>query len=231
MKRRPSSIVSQLVRRRDFLGDDGGVAVELGLLASFFLVPLLLGIIQYGLYFNATQSLAAAPTERLAMVVPHEDFHAQIDGLPRRIEEAAATLVGFLAGAAALNEQALDAELFLKKSEIVNRYFDRLSAIYKSARGGALSETVARAEPQRLMGVLQQECSAIQPAPRSFNKCVSAANNAGLAFDHTYTKYYPLLYQVYEGCGKDLKCTAQKIMAAPRKRRERDLVAYFESLK
>jgi len=60
MKRRLSSIVSPLVRRWDFLGDGGGVAVELGLLASFFLVPLLLGIIQYGLYFNATQSLAAA---------------------------------------------------------------------------------------------------------------------------------------------------------------------------
>ena len=60
MKRRPPSIVLQLLRRRDFLGDDGSVAVELGLLASFFLVPLLLGIIQYGLYFNATQSLAAA---------------------------------------------------------------------------------------------------------------------------------------------------------------------------
>jgi Flp pilus assembly protein TadG len=60
MKRRLPSIASRLLRRRDFLGDDGGVAVELGLLASFFLVPLLLGIIQYGLYFNATQSLAAA---------------------------------------------------------------------------------------------------------------------------------------------------------------------------
>ena len=62
MKRRLPSIVSRLVRchRRDLLGDDGSVAVELGLLASFFLVPLLLGIIQYGLYFNATQSLAAA---------------------------------------------------------------------------------------------------------------------------------------------------------------------------
>jgi len=178
-----------------------------------------------------TESLTAASTERIAMVVPHEDFHAQIDGLPRRIEEAAATLVGFVAGAAALNEQALDPELFLKKSEIVNRYFDRLSAIYKAARRGALSEASARAEQQRLLGVLHQECSAIQPSPRSFNKCVSAPNNAGLAFDHTYTKFYPLLYQVYEGCGKDLKCTAQKIMAAPRKRRERDLMAYFEHFK
>jgi hypothetical protein len=175
-----------------------------------------------------TESLAAASTERVAMVVPHEDFHAQIDGLPRRIEEAAATLVGFVTGAAALNEQPLDAELFLRKSEIVNRYFDRLSAIYKAARHGAFSEAAARAEQRRLLEALGSECSAIRPNPRSFNKCVSVSNNAGLAFDHTYTKYYPLLYRVFESCGKDLKCTAQRIMAAPRKRHERDLLAYFE---
>ena len=177
-----------------------------------------------------TEALASASAERVAMVVPHEDFHAQIDGLPRRIEEAAATLVGFVTGAAALNKQAVDAELFLRKSEIVNRYFDRLSAIYKEARHGGLSEAAARAEQRRLLESLREECSAIRPTPRSFNRCVSAPNNAGLAFDHTYTKYYPLLYRVYEGCGKDLKCTAQRIMAAPRKGRERDLVAYFERL-
>ena len=175
-----------------------------------------------------TESLAAASSERIAMVVPHEDFHAQLDGLPRRIEEAAATLVGFVTGAAVLHEQPLDAELFLKKSEIINRYFDRLSAIYNQARCGALSEAAARAEQRRLLKGLGEECSAIRPNPRSFNKCVSAANNAGLAFDHTYTKYYPLLYRVYEGCGKDLKCTVKTIMAAPRKRHERDLLAYFE---
>jgi len=175
-----------------------------------------------------TKSLAAASAERVAMVVPHEDFHAQIDGLPRRIEEAAATLVGFVTGAAALHEQPLDAELFLRKSEIVNTGFDRLSAIYKKARRGAVSESAARAEQRRLLDALREECSAIRPNPRSFNKCLSASNNAGLAFDHTYTKYYPLLYRIYEGCGKDLKCTVQTIMAAPRKRRERDLLAYFE---
>jgi len=46
MKRRLPSIISRLVRRWDFLGDDGSVAVDLGVLASVFLVPLLLGIIQ-----------------------------------------------------------------------------------------------------------------------------------------------------------------------------------------
>jgi hypothetical protein len=177
-----------------------------------------------------TESLASDSAERVAMVVPHEDFHAQIEGLPRRIQEAAATLVGFVTGATALDEQALDADLFLKKAEIVNRYFDRLSAIYRTARRGSLSEAAARAEQGRLLQALREECSAIQPEPRSFNKCLSAANNAGLAFDHTYTKYYPMLYRVYAACGKDLKCTTQRIMTAPRKRRERDLVAYFEKL-
>ena len=49
-----------------------------------------------------TQTLAAATPQRLAAVVPHEDFHAQVRELPDRIAEAASTLAGFLTGAAAL---------------------------------------------------------------------------------------------------------------------------------
>jgi Flp pilus assembly protein TadG len=62
MKRRPPIVASQPARGRcpRFLGDAGSVAVELGLLGGLFLVPLMLGIIQYGIYFNATQALAAA---------------------------------------------------------------------------------------------------------------------------------------------------------------------------
>lgn len=62
MKQLLSSILSRAAQRyrRDVLGDDGSVAVELGVLGSLFLVPLLLGIVQYGLYFDATQALAAA---------------------------------------------------------------------------------------------------------------------------------------------------------------------------
>jgi len=174
-----------------------------------------------------THSLAAASTERRSMVVPHEDFHAQIDGLPDRIAEAAATLVGFVTAAAALNEAPADADLFLGKAEMVNRAFDRLSAVYKAARRGAVSRHAALEEKQRVLTALQRECAQVSPKPRSFNICLSAANNAGLAFDHTYTKFYPLVYSVYAACGKDLKCTVRQIMAAPRKKREREVAAYL----
>ena len=45
-----------------------------------------------------TVSLAEAPTERLLVVVPHEDFHNQREArkAPTEVAEAAATLVGFL---------------------------------------------------------------------------------------------------------------------------------------
>jgi hypothetical protein len=174
-----------------------------------------------------TSSLATATTERRAMVVPHEDFHAQIKDLPDRIAEAAATLIGFVTAATALNEAALDADLFLRKAEMVNRAFDHLSEVYNTARRGEISKQVAREEQRSVLGSLAQECAAVSPRPRSFNECLSAANNAGLAFDHTYTKFYPLIYSVYAACGKDLKCTAQRILAAPRKRSERDVAVYL----
>jgi hypothetical protein len=177
-----------------------------------------------------TQSLASASPDRLVMVVPHEDFHAQIRGLPDRIAEAAATLVGFATGAMALDEAPLEADLFFQKAEIVNRYFDRLSRVYRAARRGQASERSAREEQRRLLGAFEQECTAIVPSPHSFNKCLSASNNAGLAFDHTYTKFYPLLYGVYAACGKDLKCLTRKIFAAPHTKSEREVAAYFERL-
>ena len=45
-----------------------------------------------------TVSLAEASTERLLVVVPHEDFHNQHEArkAPTEVAEAAATLVGFL---------------------------------------------------------------------------------------------------------------------------------------
>ena len=64
----------------------------------------------------------------------------------------------------------------------------RLSRVYQSARDGEISTPDALDAKQRLFRALEQECAAIRPEPRSFNKCVSVANNAGLAFDHTYTE-------------------------------------------
>lgn len=182
-----------------------------------------------------TQALAAAPVERLATVVSHEDFHIQVRELPDPIAEAATTLVGFVAGSAAAEsigraDLRLDAELFLRKAAIVNRSYERLSRVYQSVRVGVLSKARALEEKQEMLRALEQECGSVQPAPQSFNRCVSAPNNAGLAFDYTYTRYYPLVYAVYEGCGHDLRCTVQKIEDAPRKVREAEVVRYLASL-
>ena len=44
---------------------------------------------------------------------------------------------------------------------------------------------------------LERSCSAITPDPVSFNKCPAAMNNAGLAFDRTYTAHYPMFHELY----------------------------------
>lgn len=173
-----------------------------------------------------TEALATAAPERIATIVPHEDFHSQIQALPDRIAEAAATLVGFVVGAAAIHNN--DAELFLEKANLINRYYDQLHEIYQAARTRKLSKRAALGEKRPLFAALQRECASIAGRPRSFGKCVSAPNNAGLAFDYTYTKYYPLLYRVFSACKQESKCTVEAIVNAPKKRSESELAAYFQ---
>ena len=167
-----------------------------------------------------SQSLAAATPERIAMVVPHEDFHSQISALPDRIAEAAATLVGFLVASL-----ASDAEIFLQKSEIVNRRYRELRSIYQAKlfKPSALEKQASPSPPS------SRNAQSIRGEPRSFNKCLSAPNNAGLAFDYTYTKYYPLLYRVWSSCERDSKCTVEIIVNAPKKRSEQEVANYFEN--
>jgi len=100
-----------------------------------------------------------------------------------------------------------DPELFLRKAGIVNSCHARATAMYSRARddGG-----VWAAKP-RLFAELQQECAAITPDPASFKKFVGAANNAGLAFDYTYTKYYPLFYELHAAQGRNLQATVGAI--------------------
>src|ERR1700680_2673712 len=172
-----------------------------------------------------TEALATAAPERIATVVPHEDFHSQIEALPDRISEAAATLVGFVVGAAAIENN--DAELFLKKANLIDLYYEKLRKTYQAARQHQLSKRAALEEKRSVFAALQTACASI-PEPRSFGKCVSAPNNAGLAFDYTYTKYYPLLYQVFLACKQDSKCTVGAIVNAPKKRSEATVTSYFE---
>lgn len=163
-----------------------------------------------------TVSLAEAPTERLLVVVPHEDFHNQREArkAPTEVAEAAATLVGFLtasgfakdrfgAGSATALSLARDAELFLQKAILINQYYDKVSGLYRDFRSGALTPEQTLEQKTRIFSELQRSCAGIAPEPVSFNKCPAAMNNAGLAFDRTYTRHYPMLYDLYTRLGSD----------------------------
>ncbi|HZS49226.1 MAG TPA: hypothetical protein VFA54_00080 [Bryobacterales bacterium] len=171
-----------------------------------------------------TTSLQNSTMERLLVVVPHEDFHVHKNSekLPASVTEAASTLIGFLTaiefaqqkfGMASPVYQNLskEPELFLRKAEVVNRYYPEFKMLYASARAGRIGREEALAAKQNLFARMEEECGAITPDPTSFNKCLAAANNAGLAFDYTYTKNYPLLYELFLAKDRQMRPTIEAI--------------------
>lgn len=171
-----------------------------------------------------TPALADATVERVLVVVPHEDFHNQPEArrATPEVAEAAATLVGFLTarefakheyGAESNRFQRLDrdAGLFLRKSEVVNRYYDEVHNVYESFRSGSITRDEALGKKAELFSTLQRDCLAIAPDPASFNKCPAAMNNAGLAFDRTYTQHYSMMFDVYKQAGEDTKATIAQL--------------------
>jgi hypothetical protein len=174
-----------------------------------------------------TASLANESVERFLVVVPHEDYHAskELQRLPPTWSEAASTLIGFLTAAEVARQHfgessevyqnlRREPELFLRKAEIVNRYHAQLRQLYTAAHAGQISERAALAQKQQAFEELHQACLAISPEPKSFNRCPAANNNAGLAFDETYTKYYPIVYQLYLAEGRALKPTLDALQNA-----------------
>ena len=167
-----------------------------------------------------TSSLAAASVERLLVVVPHEDFHQhkQVRDAPSQAGEAAATLAGFLTAAEFARTKfgedsqtyrrlAAEPEIFLRKAEIVNRYYDELARLYADAAAKRVSKPAALERKREVFARLERECNAIQPEPASFNKCPGALNNAGLAFDRTYTASYAAAYAVFLANQRDVRAT------------------------
>jgi hypothetical protein len=171
-----------------------------------------------------TPALAAATVERVLVVVPHEDFHDQPEARtsPPEIAEAAATLAGFLTASEFAREaygvrsehfQRLrdDAWLFLRKAQIVNSYYDRVSSLYQSFRLRTISRETALAKKAALFAELQRDCAAITPEPASFNRCPAVMNNAGLAFERSYTKHYSMMFDAYLRSGEDAKSTIAQL--------------------
>lgn len=164
-------------------------------------------------------ALAEASLERALVVVAHEDFHNQPEARRASFDmaEAAATLTGFLTardfvklryGDESEIFQRLDreAERFLVKARIVNTYYRRLDGVYDAYAAGALTRDEALARKAALYAALEQECEASEPGV-SFNSCPAAMNNAGLAFDRTYTHHYPTWFELHESLDRDTGAT------------------------
>ncbi len=174
-------------------------------------------------------ALAEASLERALVVVAHEDFHNQPEARQASFDmaEAAATLTGFLTarefvriryGDESEIFQRLDreAERFLVKAHIVNAYYRRLDGVYNAYEAGALTRDEALARKAALYAALEQECEASEPAV-SFNSCPAAMNNAGLAFDRTYTHHYPTWFELHESLDRDTGATVaafRRVLAA-----------------
>ena len=190
-----------------------------------------------------TSALQHASTERFLVVVPHEDFHGSEDlqKLPATLNEAASTLIGFLtAGEVAREKFGADSEvyrnllrepqLFLQKAAIVNSYHAQVGQLYAEVQSGQMPEAEALAQKERLFQEIHQSCQAISPNPRSFNKCPAANNNAGLAFDETYTKYYPMMYELYGAKGQNLTATINALKRALASKSEAEALQLLQEL-
>ena len=188
-------------------------------------------------------SLAHESVERFLVVVPHEDFHAnkELRKLPATWGEASATLIGFLTAGEVARQKfgensevyqnlQREPELFARKAEIVNRYHAQLSQLYAAAHAGQISERDALEQKQQAFEELHQACMAISPEPKSFNRCLAANNNAGLAFDETYTKYYPMMYQLYLSEGRELKPTIDALERAMNAKTDEEALQNLKSV-
>jgi hypothetical protein len=188
-------------------------------------------------------SLANESVERFLVVVPHEDFHSnkELRKLPAALAEASATLAGFLTAAEVARQKfgensevyqnlQREPEIFARKAEIVNRSFSRLRELYDGFHASQISESDAQVRKQQAFDELQRECLAITPESKSFNRCPAVLNNAGLAFDETYTKYYPLMYQVYLAQDRALKPTLNALQSALNARSEDEALSNLQRL-
>lgn len=160
-----------------------------------------------------TRSLEEATDERALMVVAHEEAHEDphLERLPSEVSEAATTLLGILTAAEFAEHDGdrvtathlfEDARTFRRKAEAVNALHTTLRTLYSEfhARKRTLAETIA--EKERLFDEHATKCKNFGRA-YSINPCLPASNNAGLAFDHTYTRAYPRLYALFEACEYD----------------------------
>jgi len=189
-----------------------------------------------------TPSLLRSSTERFIMAVLHEDFHEQVrDKLPNEaMNESFATFIGLAAASQFARDEfgetseayinlSGDTENFLQAAHLANGYHKKLGVIFKSHHDDAITARHAATKKAKIFSQLKIECNEL-PTPTTVWRC-PGFNNAHLAFSVTYSRHYPLAYELYMAKGQDLTATMQAILEVSQKRlSEEEAVDYLQSI-
>jgi len=172
-----------------------------------------------GIKTPVTKSLIESPLSRFIHVVFHEDWHEQID-LPLGIEEPSAEVVGYNAAMLFAEEKfgqdsevydTLNEELSKKhrESEIYRDYYEQLDAVYSSFHAGAITEKETLSEKEQLLKSMGDELKDL------WGGKPDQLSNAFIAFQMTYQRHFPLMYQVFSKTDFDLVETVEILRAMP----------------
>jgi hypothetical protein len=166
-----------------------------------------------------TETLLQAPLHRFIQVVFHEDWHEQID-LPHGLEEPSAEIVGYAAAIRFAGDRfGPDSQVYLTlksnfekklgESEVYREYYARLDALYAQYQDGRLSELDTLIRKDRLLEAMGNDLYDI------WGGKPDQLNNAFIAFQMTYLRHFPLMYQVFEATGFDLSKTIPIFLSMP----------------
>jgi len=180
----------------------------------FYEIPSIAGV-----KTPVTKLLLREPLHRFIFIIFHEDWHEQID-LPLGIEESSGEVIGYAAamlfvgerfGRDSLVYKDLQGELErkVKTSHIFLSYYDELTSLYSAFHRGAISEAETLTQKKRLLEAMS--AAFISAARIKFDQL----NNAFIAFQMTYTRHLPLMYEVFLATGEDVYQTVAIFKAMP----------------
>ena len=155
-----------------------------------------------------TESLLQAPLYRFIQIIFHEDWHEQID-LPHGLEEPSAEIISYAAATLFARDRfGQDSQVYqtlvkhfdnkLRESEIYIAYYARLEDLYAQYHEGKLSELDTLIRKSRLLEDMGNELQLI------WGGKPDQLNNAFIAFQMTYLRHLPLMYEVFQAADSDL---------------------------
>jgi len=172
-----------------------------------------------GIKTPVTKLLLREPLHRFIFIIFHEDWHEQID-LPMGIEESSGEMIGYAAAMLFVAERFgqdsfvykdLQGELKrkLETSHIFLSFYDGLASLYATFHSGAISESETLTQKKKLLEAMS---TAFMSAARiKFDQL----NNAFIAFQMTYVRHLPLMYEAFSATGDDVYQTIAIFKAMP----------------